>query len=72
MIMGDMSDCLVELYSKGGVDHGNLTSVEKETGDLDWVIYTAEDKMILRQYKANATRRDAMKYFSTSLSQTAH
>ena len=64
MIMGDMSDCLAELYSKGGVDYGNLTSQEKETGVLDRVLYTAEDKMMLRQYEAAATPAAILcKYF---------
>jgi len=55
MIMGDMSECLAELYSPGGIDYGNLTSEEKTSGDLDRVMYTDEDKMILRQYEAAAS-----------------
>ena len=54
MIMGDMSECLAELYSQGGIDYGNLTPEEKETGILDRVMYTVHDKMILRQYESAA------------------
>lgn len=35
MIMGEMTECLAELYSQGGIDNGNLTPEEKETGILD-------------------------------------
>jgi hypothetical protein len=49
MIMGDVSEMLEILLSAGGDDNGMLANTS-----LDELRYTAEDKMVLRQFEGAA------------------
>lgn len=53
-IMVDIEPTLEKLFQEGGLDYHLLTAEEKKSGDIDRLIYTEDDKMVLRQWEASA------------------
>ena len=52
--MGDVSDALALLLSKGGDDYSMLTKEEQDDNDVSRLSYTEQDKLVLRQYEGAA------------------
>ena len=64
IIMGDLSLALKELLSPDGDDYDLLTLDEMRAGNIDRLSYTAEDKMVLRQFEAAAKDAKAFSMFT--------
>ena len=52
--MGDMNETLKRNLQKSGVGYINLTTTEKESTDLDQLIYTDDNKMICSKLRVQA------------------
>ena len=53
-IMVDIQPTLKKLFEEGGMDYHMLTAQEKNSANIDRLIYTDDDKMVLRQWEASA------------------
>jgi hypothetical protein len=65
MIMGDVSETLEILLSAGGDDNGMLANTS-----LDELRYTAEDKMVLRQFEGAAIPAKLFSKFAQDTKET--
>jgi hypothetical protein len=65
MIMGDVSETLEILLSAGGDDNGMLANTS-----LDELRYTAEDKMVLRQFEGAAIPAKLFSKFTQDTKET--